>query len=274
MKLCVEQQALFNLLNNYYLVNVHLVSFTENGEKLIAIAAKISHSRKGWIEHEDMSGEEVETWIRESFRHGYLSVFEHSVYTFSIEGISRVCSHQLVRHRVASYTQTSHRFARPIDEHYKPITPPSARGKIESAYSKIYELYWSILQEGVPEEDARYVLPNGVNTNIVVTMNARELINFFALRLCSRAQWEIREVAWRMFEEVRKVHPLIFKYAGPSCILHDNWISNSLATVEDVEEGKHHLVSERCIEGVPRPNIPKCITNSRQIVNVFKSNRE
>ncbi len=70
-----------------------------------------------------------------------------------------------------------------------------------------YNHYYKLLEAGVPEEDARYVLPNGVNTNIIVTMNARELYNFFALRLCSRAQWEIRQVAWKMLEEVKKVHP-------------------------------------------------------------------
>jgi thymidylate synthase (FAD) len=246
-------------------VKVKLVSYTKDGEKLIAIAAKISHSRRGW--REDMSPQEVETWITESFKHGYFSVFEHSSYTFSIEGISRVCSHQLVRHRIASYTQTSHRFARPVDEHYKPVVPPSATGKIEQHYGEVYEMYYDLLKKGVPEEDARYILPNGVNTNIVVTMNARELINFFGLRTCSRAQWEIRALAWMMLEEVRKVHPIIFRYAGPNCVLHENFIRNNLITFENLDQ----FVSERCIEGVPRQNISKCIANGRQILNTFNT---
>ncbi|MEM0363831.1 MAG: FAD-dependent thymidylate synthase, partial [Sulfolobaceae archaeon] len=166
------------------MISVRLVSFTKDGERVVAIAAKMSRSRKGWEYHEkDMSEQEIEVWIRDAILHGYWSVLEHSVYTFSIEGLSRVASHQLVRHRIASYTQMSHRFAKPIDEYYKPIIPPSAgkRAKeiVEEAYRDAYEKYYKLLESGVPEEDARYVLPNGVNTNIVVTMNARELYNFF-----------------------------------------------------------------------------------------------
>ncbi|MEM3291825.1 MAG: FAD-dependent thymidylate synthase, partial [Saccharolobus sp.] len=196
---------------------VRLVSYSPDGEKVVAIAAKMSRSRKGWDYHEkEMTDEEIETWIRDAILHGYWSVLEHSVYTFSIEGISRVASHQLVRHRIASYTQMSHRFARPIDEYYKPIIPTSIKKRdvhelVNKAYNNAYEIYYELLKSGIPEEDARYVLPNAVNTNIVVSMNARELYNFFSLRLCSRAQWEIRAIAWRMLEEVKKVHPRLFR---------------------------------------------------------------
>jgi len=116
----------------------------------------------------------------------------------------------------------------------------------------------------VPEEDARYVLPNGVNTNLVVTMNARELYNFFGLRLCSRAQWEIRKIAWLMLEEVRKVHPILFKFAGPNCVIHENFVRDEDDPVT-LEEEKD-LVSARCIEGVPRKGIWKCIKNSRAVI--------
>jgi thymidylate synthase, flavin-dependent len=174
-------------------MKVSLVSYTVDGEKVVAIAAKMSRSRKGWEYHEkNMTKEEIETWIKDSILHGYWSVLEHSVYTFSIEGISRVASHQLVRHRIASYTQMSHRFAKPKDDYYQPVTPPW-RGDFRKAYEDSYRHYLGLLESGIPEEDARYVLPNGVNTNLVVTMNARELYNFFGLRLCSRAQWEIRK---------------------------------------------------------------------------------
>ncbi|BCU67320.1 thymidylate synthase (FAD) [Sulfolobales archaeon HS-7] len=248
-------------------MRVVLVSYLHDAEKIVAIASKISRTRKGWREIPD---EEVDVWIREAFLHNYLSPFEHISYTFSIEGISRVASHQLIRHRIASYTQTSHRFARPIDQYYQPVVPPSAEGKIEELYKKEYEMYFSLLSSGVPEEDARYILPNGVNTNIVVTMNARELINFFALRLCSRAQWEIREVAWAMFEQVRSVHPRIFKYAGPSCILHENWIRKEPITVDDKKE----FVSERCVEGVPRDGIWRCIQNARSSYTISNISNE
>ncbi|EWG07823.1 MAG: thymidylate synthase, flavin-dependent [Candidatus Aramenus sulfurataquae] len=252
-------------------MHVSLVSYTKDGERVVAIASKMSRSRKGWRHHEEtMTDDEVETWIRDAILHGYWSVLEHSVYTFSIEGISRVASHQLVRHRIASYTQMSHRFAKPVDEYYQPVTPPSAEKRekelIEKAYKEAYERYYELLSAGVPEEDARYVLPNGVNTNVVVTMNARELYNFFALRTCSRAQWEIRAIAWKMLEEVRKVHPRLFKYAGPNCVIHENFVRNDPVSLDDVMSRKVEFISQRCIEGVPRDGISKCVVNSRSIL--------
>ncbi|AWR94830.1 FAD-dependent thymidylate synthase [Acidianus brierleyi] len=253
-------------------MNVSLVSYTKDGEKVVAIASKMSRSRKGWKHHEEtMTEDEIETWIRDAVIHGYWSPLEHSVYTFSIEGISRVASHQLVRHRIASYTQMSHRFAKPVDEYYQPVVPPSAEKRneevIKKAYKDAYDLYYDLLQNGVPEEDARYVLPNGVNTNIVVTMNARELYNFFGLRLCSRAQWEIRAVAWKMLEEVKKVHPRLFRYAGPNCIIHENFIRQEPITLDNLSV---EFLSQRCIEGVPREGIIKCILNSKSILEKLK----
>lgn len=253
-------------------MKVKLVSYTKDGERVVAVAAKMSRSRKGWDYHwQDMTEDEVETWIRDAILHGYWSVLEHSVYTFSIEGISRVASHQLVRHRIASYTQMSHRFAKPMDEYYQPVTPPSVEKRnetiIREAYKQAYENYFKLLKSGVPEEDARYVLPNGVNTNIVVTMNARELYNFFALRLCSRAQWEIRAIAWKMLEEVKKVHPKLFRYAGPNCIIHENFIRTTPITLDDVlKDNNVEFLSQRCVEGVTKEGITKCIRNSHLIV--------
>ncbi|MUN28364.1 FAD-dependent thymidylate synthase [Sulfuracidifex metallicus] len=244
--------------------SVKLVSYTRDGERVVAIASKMSRSRKGWSHHEEtMSDEEAETWIKDAVLHGYWSPLEHSSYTFSIEGVSRVASHQLVRHRIASYTQMSHRFAKPVDEYYQPIVPPSMEKRAaelaEKGYKEAYDVYFSLLSQGVPEEDARYLLPNGVNTNVVVTMNARELYNFFSLRLCSRAQWEIRKIAWAMLDEVKKVHPRLFKYAGPSCLIHENFIREKPMTLETLGT----FVSERCIEGVTRDGIVKCISNSK-----------
>jgi thymidylate synthase (FAD) len=246
-------------------MQVKLVSYNPNGERVVAIASKMSRSRKGWDSHDDMTEEEVSTWIEDAVLHGYWSVLEHSVYTFSVEGISRVASHQLVRHRVASFTQMSHRFAKPVDQYYDPVIPPSVEKRNEDTarkgYKEAYDLYFSLLSQGVPEEDARYLLPNGVNTNLVVTMNARELYNFFALRTCSRAQWEIRHIAWAMLEEVRRVHPRLFKYAGPSCILHENFIRREPVTLDSLPQ---EFISERCIEGVARDGIVKCISNSKR----------
>jgi thymidylate synthase (FAD) len=253
------------------LPKVSLVSYNSEGERLVAVAAKLSLSRKPFDYHwKSMTREEVEKWIKECYKRNHLSPFEHSVYTFFIEGMSRVASHQFVRHRIASYTQLSHRFAKPIEEYYKPIVPPSGEARLGDKYKKvmkeIYSLYLEMLKEGLPEEDARYVLPNAVNTNLIVTINARSLLNFFALRTCSRAQWEIRYIAWKMLEEVRKVHPILFKYAGPSCILFENFIRGEPVTVNDVISGID-IISERCVEGVKREGIPKCILNAMALSN-------
>jgi len=249
-------------------MKVELISYTKDGEKIVAIASKMSRSRKGWDYHwQTMTDEEIEIWIKDAIIHGYWSVLEHSVYTFSIEGISRVTSHQLVRHRIASYTQLSYRFAKPIDEYYQPIIPPSAERRakeiIDKAYEDAYNYYFKLLESGVPGEDARYVLPNGVNTNIVVTMNARELYNFFALRLCSRTQWELRTLAWKMLELVKKIHPKLFKYVGPNCIIHENFIRENPIILDLLNE-KTEFISQRCIEGVPKEGIYKCIQNAKK----------
>ena len=237
-------------------MEVNLISYTPYGEDVIVLGIKMSRSEE--IDTA-ITEKEKEKMIRDAVIHGYWSVLEHSNYTFLIKDISRVASHQLIRHRIASYTQTSHRFVRPDDY----VIPPSAEKREHEKYREImkneYEAYTDLLDKGVPEEDARYALPNGVTTNILVTMNARELYNFFALRLCTRAQWEIRRIAWLMFEEVRKVHPNLFRYAGPNCIVHENFIRKKPVTLEQETE----LISERCVEGVPRTGIWRCIRNGR-----------
>ncbi len=124
---------------------VKLVAYNPQGELVVAIAAKMSRSRHGWEHHLDMPPQEIETWIRDSIIHGYWSVLEHSSYTFSIEGISRVASHQFVRHRIASYTQMSHRFAKPKDEYYKPVVPPSF--KDVHGYETTYQEYLRLLNQ-------------------------------------------------------------------------------------------------------------------------------
>jgi thymidylate synthase (FAD) (EC 2.1.1.148) len=249
-------------------IKVTLVSFTKDGERVVAVASKMSRSRKGWDYHwQNMSEEEVETWIRDAIIHGYWSVLEHSVYTFSIEGISRVASHQLVRHRIASYTQMSHRFAKPVDEYYRPVYPLSAERRakdvIEEAYRDAYEHYYTLLELGVPEEDARYVLPNGVNTNVVVTMNARELYNFSREAVLKGTVGD-KVGGWRMLEEVKKVHPRLFKYAGPNCLIHENFVRKEPITLEDLLSGAK-LVSERCSEGVEREGIARCVRNATSV---------
>lgn len=145
---------------------------------------------------------------------GHLSVLEHASFTFLVEGLSRVASHQLVRHRLASFSQQSLRFTKAGAATF--FSPPGH--DFGDFYATAYEEYRRLLAQGVAEEDARYVLPQGVTSRIVVTMNARELLHFFELRCCMRAQFEIRALAWLMLAKAKAVAPLIFENAGPVCL--------------------------------------------------------
>jgi len=202
-------------------LEVKLVAHTPNPEEVCARAAWTSAQRDDPFDL-PASRERLMKLLRTVVKGGHHSVLEHAVFTFLIKGISRACSHQLVRHRIASYTQQSQRYVKFSPDDLDFVTPPSvAQSPFSAHYSefmrKAAEFYQKLLEAGVPPEDARYVLPNASTTMITVTMNARELLHFFGLRLCSRAQWEIREVARRMLEEVRKVAPTLFESAGPRC---------------------------------------------------------
>ena len=152
---------------------------------------------------------------------GHLSVLEHASFTFAIEGISRACSHQLVRHRIASFSQQSQRYVKMSECEF--TLPPSLQSRPEAVerfnglMDDLQAEYDALLEDGVAAEDARYVLPNAAETKVIMTANARSLLNFFELRLCTRAQWEIRELAGLMLEKVREVAPNIFEVAGPTC---------------------------------------------------------
>lgn len=259
------------------MIKVRLIRYTVEGEKLVAVAAKQSLSRKPFeYQWGKMSNKEVETWIKETLKRNHLSPWEHSVYTFVIEGISRACSHQLVRHRIASYTQLSQRFAKMIKEYFDVVKPPriirnnEALKIFNEAVSKAYKAYVKLLDLNIPPEDARYVLPQAVTTKIVVTMNARELRHFFGLRTCFKAQWEIRYVAWKMREEVMKVHPLLFKWTGPRCINIENITrKNNPITIEDLISNKVALTIERCPENILASNIPQCVTKALSVVSLL-----
>jgi thymidylate synthase (FAD) len=152
-----------------------------------------------------------------------MSVIEHASFTFSIEDVSRAMTHQLVRHRLASYTQQSQRYVK-YDTLKSYVTPPTiannpdAQKIFEGALEHVSNVYNKLLEMGIPKEDARYILPNAAKTNIVVTMNARELRHFFNLRCCARSQWELREVAIEMLRQVKRVAPSLFENAGPTCV--------------------------------------------------------
>lgn len=202
-------------------MNVKLIGFSPNPEKMPAMAAKLTHSK---IKPEDLdksSDKELKAILEHVMNQGHTSVIEHTCFTFAISDVSRSLTHQLVRHRIASYAQQSQRYVDFKEPNYV-IPPKIAKNKqMKEAYEKtmntIWEQYNKLLEMGIPAQDSRFVLPNAACTNIIVTMNARSLLNFFELRCCMHAQWEIRQLANKMLKEVTKVAPIIFKNAGPMC---------------------------------------------------------
>lgn len=207
-------------------MKVKLISYTPNPERMVAMSARLCYSPIGAEELvETMSEKQVENLLAKIVEMEHLSTLEHVSFTFAIEGISRVLTHQLVRHRIASYSQQSQRY---VSEHeFEYIMPPAiganslAKEKFEQLMNTVRNTYDELIELGVNKEDARYCLANATETKIVVTMNARTLLHFFQLRCCVRAQWEIRSMAEIMLAEVKKVAPLLFKKAGPTCVTNN-----------------------------------------------------
>ncbi|EIW16050.1 MULTISPECIES: FAD-dependent thymidylate synthase [Pelosinus] len=204
-------------------MKVKLISHTPEPERMVAMSARLCYSPVGAEELvENMSSAQVEKLVSKIVEMEHLSTLEHVSFTFAIEGVSRVLTHQLVRHRIASYSQQSQRYVSEHDFEY--IMPPAvaanelAKAKFEELMGTIQSTYNELVELGVHKEDARYCLANAAETKIVVTMNARTLLHFFELRCCARAQWEIRSLAELMLREVKKIAPLLFKKAGPTCI--------------------------------------------------------
>ena len=204
-------------------VYVKLIASTPDADKVVAAAAKICYSPSGAAEILDgLDAGKTASFLSMLRRAGHFSPFEHASFTFAIEGISRVATHQLVRHRVASYSQQSQRYVEMTGNSC--IVPPSiaeneaALAVFSEQSDAAFAAYQKLVSLGVPREDARFILPHGMETRLVVTMNARELHHFFELRLCRRAQWEIRETARAMLREVRAAAPQLFDIAGPSCV--------------------------------------------------------
>ncbi len=199
-------------------MKVSLIEYTPNPDYTAAFAARVCYSSN--IANLKLDKEGVKKILKRVIKSGHHSVLEHVSFTFLIEGISRVATHQLVRHRIASYSQQSHRYTKITENSF--VIPPSvnsqAKALIEKHINDSVNLYNRLIGMGVKKEDARFVIPQAVSSNIVVTMNARELLHFFSLRCCVRAQWEIREAAIEMLKLVKAKAPVIFENSGPSCV--------------------------------------------------------
>lgn len=216
-------------------------------EKTIAKSAKLCYSRVGVDEIEkNLDDESTENFLNMLMGFSHMSPLEHASFTFAVEGVSRTLTHQLVRHRIASYSQQSQRYVR-LDSFEYIIPPQIENNKIakeifikameedQKAYEELVDILVTekaqrYIEAGMEEgkarkkvekeciEDARYVFPNACETKIVFTMNVRTLLHFFNMRCCNRAQWEIRQMATEMLKEVRKLAPILFKNAGPGCV--------------------------------------------------------
>jgi thymidylate synthase (FAD) len=205
---------------------VRLASGTPDAARVVASAARLCYSASRASELFDgLDPERTAEFLRKLRSLGHMSPFEHAVFTFAVDGLSRVASHQLVRHRLASFSQQSQRYVTMGEPRI--VTPPEiARlpeaSEIFAAQTKAaHAAYERLVALGVPKEDARFILPHGWETSLMLTMNARELHHFFALRLCRRAQWEIRELARLMLSLVRAGAGELFDPAGPSCVTED-----------------------------------------------------
>lgn len=228
-------------------MKVELITHTPNCEEVVSAAAKLCYSPSGVKEiMEKQTEEEKEKFLEKLLDIGHESPIEHISFTFAVEGVSRALTHQLVRHRMASYSQQSQRYVKLSQFEY--VVPPSIERnelakvlykktmeETQDRYNLLVEMlfednYLTLVKDGISEdrarkdaekkaiEDARYIFPNACESKIVLTMNARSLKNFFKQRCCERAQWEIRELAIEMLRLVKPVAPSIFKNAGPSCV--------------------------------------------------------
>ncbi len=206
-------------------LRVSLLQHTPDPDRAVAIAGRLCYAPVSAADlKQEMSDEDVAKLVRILVRSGHHSALEHASFSFAVDGVSRACTHQLVRHRVASYNQQSQRYVN-FSSADSFVVPPSIAANDEAkavflqamedarlAYDRLVEL--GLAEDRSKEsvqEDARFVLPNAAETKIVVTMNARELRHFFQVRCCNRAQWEIRGLAWEMRGMVKQVAPNLFE---------------------------------------------------------------
>lgn len=204
-------------------MKVTLITHTPNPDNIVATAAKLCYSSKTLTElYEKNKEADNEKFLLKLAELGHQSPLEHATFTFGIEGVSRALLAQITRHRIASYSVKSQRYVDETD--MTVVLPPSIINnaakakKYAAALKTAKDTYAELLELGVEKEDARMVLPNACTTQMIMTMNARSLMNFFKLRCCNRAQWEIRELADEMLKQCKEIAPLLFAKAGASCM--------------------------------------------------------
>ena len=224
-------------------VPVNTLDGSTNPERVVAAAGKLCYSKSDvWNLYQDLDDESTKKFVKMLSEIGHHSPIEHISFTFGIEGISRACSHQIVRHRIASYSQQSQRYV-DLQNSFGYIIPDSIKNNEKArllyeksilsnidTYEEITKALIDEYSKGITDdkqikkltkkaiEDARFALPNACETKIIVTMNARSLLNFFKERCCNRAQWEIRDVANQMLDLVLPIAPNIFSKAGAPCV--------------------------------------------------------
>ena len=220
------------------MVKVILISHTPEPEKVVAAAAKMCYSKSGPEDiMNNLTDENTEKFLNRLISMGHESPIEHITFTFGVEGVSRSLLAQLTRHRLASYSVKSQRYVE--ENHFSYVVPPEIENNAKAAeiykntmdnilnsYNELTEILYDVHKNNMDEksarkkaiEDARFVLPNACETKLVMTFNARSLMNFFSERCCDRAQWEIRELADQMLKIVKNIAPTIFQIAGPKCV--------------------------------------------------------
>ena len=204
-------------------MQVELLYHTPDPERAIATAARLCYAPVGASElMETMPEERVRSVLSTIMGSGHFSTLEHASYTFAVDGVSRALTHQLVRHRIASFNQQSQRYVKfkgdiPMVKPASVAADPECNRLFDEAAAAVAEAYRALVAAGIPAEDARYLLPNACETKIVITMNVRELLHFFSLRCCNRAQWEIRDAACQALAALREVSPELFRLYGPTC---------------------------------------------------------
>lgn len=211
-------------------LHVELIAHTPLPEQVCALGAKLCYAKADVAAlRERVSAQDQSAFLARVMESGHLSVLEHAVFTFAVEGVSRVLLAQLTRHRIASFSVQSQRYVS-LAETFSYIIPPAIKALGDEAVAK-YRAQMDQMQAWYVEwqqqlgakgeksnEDARFVLPNACETRLIVTMNTRELMHFFELRCCQRAQWEIRALAEEMLRLCKQAAPVLFENAGPGCV--------------------------------------------------------